>query len=70
MSKKITVYLPQGEIQEIYVPEDATSVTMKGDKGAFLDLPIESIDDADGKKHSYARYSDLISKDEVIAGLK
>lgn len=70
MEKKITAFLPQGKVQVFYVDSGDKFITIYTDKGGVFDLPIEEFIDESGKKHDIALSHDMISREEILAGLQ
>ncbi|EKM5064045.1 hypothetical protein R2217_000655 [Cronobacter turicensis] len=64
MPKNVVTIMPGGQVEHVAVDDDLAVMRMSGEKGATLELPIESYK-LDGETYLVARFSGLVSDQET-----
>ncbi|WP_076727420.1 hypothetical protein [Cronobacter sakazakii] len=64
MPKNVVTILPGGQVEHVAVDDELQVMRISGEKGATLELPIES-HKLDGETYLVARFSGLVSDQET-----
>ncbi|ELQ6215013.1 hypothetical protein ACP6PU_000257 [Cronobacter dublinensis] len=69
MPKNVVAILPGGQVEHVAVADELEVMRISGEKGATLELPIESYK-IDGETYLVARFSSLVSAQETESAIR
>ncbi|ALB62586.1 FIG00554821: hypothetical protein [Cronobacter condimenti 1330] len=69
MPKNVVAILPGGQVEHIAVADELATMRISGEKGATLELPIESYK-LGGETYLVARFSGLVSDQETESAIR